>query len=514
MSSSVTPEQVKRFAKLFRGSASIHGRWSAGTDGKKAVKTVPTGATPTLYASHLEGEGAFLGVPPLREDSTCLFGAIDIDDDGVDHHALEAKIQAHALPLIICRSKSGGAHLYLFTETPVDARMMVETLKKFRKTLDYDKNANGMPVEIFPKQVKHEVGRSANWINLPYWDHAQTNRYAISGGRQLSLDEFFDVAEHARVSERRLLTWADPSLGPFADGPPCLQQLHAQGFQEGGRNNALLNTGIFFKLSQAATWQDALREYNETQVPEPVDQRELDTIIRSLDQNEYAYTCAQHPICTVCNKPRCRKQPFGIGHFIKKSRLADLPELSDLVKITTEPARYKVRVNGVEVPLSESELENPAKFSSVCLHRLNLVIPTPRPSDWKDVLKDLVATRTEEAAPSDSGDKGILLVYFDDFMLQRFRSDTINDVLRGGYPARDVDGRVYFKSIDFLTFIRKRGFQKFDLPEIYAILRREVKLEHGERTILGKTLPLWSVDEPSNEQQQPFTLPKTTDAGY
>jgi hypothetical protein len=56
-----------------------------------------------------------IGIVPIRDDATCVWGAIDIDLDKEPNLTVLAK-QVHKLelPLIVCRSKSGGAHLYLF----------------------------------------------------------------------------------------------------------------------------------------------------------------------------------------------------------------------------------------------------------------------------------------------------------------------------------------------------------------------------------------------------------------
>ena len=46
----------------------------------------------------------------------------------------------------------------------------------------------------------------------------------------------------------------------FADGPPCLQHLAANGFPRGSRNQALLMVGIYAKRRWPGDWQQKLRE--------------------------------------------------------------------------------------------------------------------------------------------------------------------------------------------------------------------------------------------------------------
>jgi hypothetical protein len=55
------------------------------------------------------------------------------------------KIRKLKLPLVVCRSKSGGAHCFLFTTEWVDAKDMQATLQQISAALGYGGS------EIFPK---------------------------------------------------------------------------------------------------------------------------------------------------------------------------------------------------------------------------------------------------------------------------------------------------------------------------------------------------------------------------
>ena len=64
-----------------------------------------------------------LGIIPINDNSECRWGCIDIDSyAGFDHKKLINKIKNLNLPLIVCRSKSGGAHVFLFTSDYVSEK--------------------------------------------------------------------------------------------------------------------------------------------------------------------------------------------------------------------------------------------------------------------------------------------------------------------------------------------------------------------------------------------------------
>ncbi len=202
------PQSVaERFAQLFAGLQSAHGVYNnlaeADTQGKKVGterRTVRGPVTVDLYERHLKGESG-LGICPIRSDSSVLFGAVDIDVYAELNHAVLAG-EIGKLPLVVCRSKSGGAHVYCFTSEPVAAALMVSKLKEIAAMLGHG-NA-----EIFPKQIvmqPDENGQECgSWINLPYFNGVMAARFAVQpDGIAMDLTEFLDEAEKLRTP----LTW-------------------------------------------------------------------------------------------------------------------------------------------------------------------------------------------------------------------------------------------------------------------------------------------------------------------
>ena len=116
---------AERFLGLFAGYNKAHGQ-TAVLDRSKHGKTqahyqiVHEPLTVELVQNHLDGKLG-VGAIPIDETSRCSFGALDIDDYNLDLPALLAKVKRFKLPLVMCRSKSGGAHLFLFLSEKVAA---------------------------------------------------------------------------------------------------------------------------------------------------------------------------------------------------------------------------------------------------------------------------------------------------------------------------------------------------------------------------------------------------------
>ena len=175
-----------KFAELFAGDNSkyIEVTYNGGLDerGKRKANynTIHEPLTPELWKKHLEG-ACVLGLRPERGDE-CKWGCIDIDPK--DYKEFNQKkivdiIKNTKLPLVACRSKSGGLHLFLFLKdwTPVE---------KVKKTLDEWNNNYFLSKEVFPANKA---------VGMPYTNYKATMEYGYNEDNiALSPDKFLEYA--------------------------------------------------------------------------------------------------------------------------------------------------------------------------------------------------------------------------------------------------------------------------------------------------------------------------------
>ena len=181
---------AQRFLDLFLGSQGAHGQTDVlgrQRNGKQEARyeIVRAPLTVDLVQDHLDGKLG-VGSIPIDETNHCRFGALDIDDYNLDLPVLLAKIKRFKLPLVLCRSKSGGAHLFLFLSEKVPASEVRDRLAEFASVLGWGN------CEIFPKQEEllAERGDVGNFINLPYQNAKHTTRYALQrNGNSLELEK-------------------------------------------------------------------------------------------------------------------------------------------------------------------------------------------------------------------------------------------------------------------------------------------------------------------------------------
>ncbi len=135
-------DNAKIFSQIFDGLKAAYGTYRIdrkSSNGKSVGKAQVVKAERTLaqWQGHLSGKGDALGIIPINEENKCVWGCIDIDTYPLDHKELITKIRKLDLPLVVCRSKSGGAHCFLFTTEWISAEQMQETLQHIAASLGY-----------------------------------------------------------------------------------------------------------------------------------------------------------------------------------------------------------------------------------------------------------------------------------------------------------------------------------------------------------------------------------------
>lgn len=495
-------ELIARFQRLFRGRESYYGQW-AEDDTKTREGPIPQ----TAWAKHLAGKGPFLGIVPVTEENLCYWGAIDVDDTEVNHAALAAIIQHADLPLVVCRSKSGGAHLFLFLKDPARASAVRDKLLHWAQVLglkNAEQDVNGkrvrLPVEVFPKNGKLKPTEQGSWINLPYYGNGTTNRYAVTeAGDKLTLDDFIELAEQRQVSALELEIIEPGGDNPFAAGPPCLQTLHGQGIPEGSRNMGLFNIALFFKLQNEATWKDEVADYNDTgKLDPPLSKRDVQAVIKSVEHRDYIYKCSELPIQPFCKKKECKKQPFGISAFGKRKREQAMPELGNLRKLTSDPPRWTLTVAGQDVDMTTEDLLNITRFQKLVLERCDLIVPAMRSFEWHEIVSELLVNKTIIEAPPDAGIFGFFKYLVGEFLIRRRSAEGRQDLLRG-LPLEE-GARVIFRSTDLLAFLDRKKFRAYEPNQVFDQLRH-LGAGHEKLKINDQAVQIWYVPLPDDESE-------------
>jgi hypothetical protein len=474
-------DNIERFKKIFVGLERAHGVTIVGESngsgtkikGKSFVKREPV--TTELWEKHLQGLDS-LGVIPINDDNKCKWGCIDIDSyAGFDHKKLIDKIFNLHLPLVVCRSKSGGAHVFLFTEDYVSASLMQDKLNEIRSVLGYGGS------EVFPKQrelkSKDDTG---NFLNLPYFNGDNTTRYAFDRmGVAVNLEGFYKLHYENKITPQELeeLQIKRPKT-PYSDGPPCIELMAQNKVKEGGRDNGLFHYSVYAKSKWPTSWKGKVNVFNESFMDPPLDDASVERIKSQHGKKEWGYKCNDQPMCSLCDKKLCKTREFGIGEEIT------FPNLTDLQVVNLEEPYYYMNVDGERLYLdSAKHLTNQSLFQEECVKQLRFNPKTLKTNEWKQ-RTNLLLKNAEITEPAEgTSTKDLLKNYLEDYCLNRIQKDKIDEIKMGGTYTEG--GFHYFVFDNFYNKFLLRNHWKVPYQRTSQMLRDNLNC-HTKRVTKAK----------------------------
>jgi hypothetical protein len=466
--------------EIFAGSDLAHGR-SELTDvvdakGKRVAKSWldKRPATVADWEQHLAGVKG-IGIPPINSKNLVRWGAIDVDIyQGLSLEALNSKIQGEHLPLVICRSKSGGPHIYLFVRDWVPARAMIEKLDMIAGHLGFATS------EIFPKQVMVAVNDFGSWINMPYFGGIKNLRYALNSDnsalstipafaayvatKSLSVDDFNKLA----VSIAPPAGSPPNATQPLPDGPPCLNRLLRQGVGD-MRNVILSNIAVYCKKRWGEGWAAHLDEYNRM-FSQPLESAEVEAIKKSYGKKDYRYQCQKQPLRAFCSSAVCKRCKYGLA-------VQDfLPERRSLSMVASSPRIWFLDIqkpNGddVRIQLATEELQNFRLFQRRCMDTVQQMPAMMKQEDWEPIVEGLMAHVSVIELPPEMTPKGQLKEHLIDFLTARATAESIENLTRG-IPYKD-NRAFYFRFKDFTQYLKMQRFDGLKPNEIATVLQED-----------------------------------------
>ena len=269
-------DQVKLFSSLFAGGDHGFGIYDPNLpdrdyDFKHHAPTLGT------YLAHLEGKIS-IGIVPITRTGLVKFGALDLDDHkkgdvkkDFNYDKLLKKIKFLRLPLTVFKSKSGGAHCYLFLDRFYKAVDVRHILKKMSYALGYERDA----VEIFPKQEVLTSDEDGNFINLPY--KGGNSRVLLNfEGNELNTSEGLLYASKRVTNEDN---WKKFKLLDHG--------------KDQHRNDRTFAATAFFK-KHYDDWEQKVKDYNQLfndpplgEAPKDSPNRLENTILKSNEKRDY-----------------------------------------------------------------------------------------------------------------------------------------------------------------------------------------------------------------------------------
>lgn len=470
-------DDVEDFQGLFTGLQRAYCKVTRKKTPSKALKKetynccVRDKISTQQYEDHLAGKQA-VGVYVTNEENQCCFGCIDIDDYDFNEDKTKALLQRIAnLPLIPCKSKSGGFHLYYFCKM-----QSADRVKKYLKILvgmiGYSNKA-----EIFPKTIElHNEKDVGAAITIPYFKGAKTDCFALKDGVKVTLKDFNSWAQEIKEQSDTSKIPSQNDDKEFVsdilyEAPPCLQTIGTSGCPEGGRNNFVYDLAVYVRMRYGQDLLAAkLDELHRATVPDPLSDQEVKKIVSSVagKSKAYFYKCDDTPICNFCNKDLCKQRTFGIGN---PQHTVINCVIENMVKLLSEPPVWYADVNGKRIELTTDDITSPFHFKRTCVNQLNIMPTGMTGKRFEGVMTKALKDCVEIPAPENVGFLGQMRDYFEGYLIDYAAGSRVKeDILLGKYYYED--GYVHLRAQDYMHYLSMQNCKVTSHRDVYKTLKQ------------------------------------------
>jgi hypothetical protein len=445
---------MRSISDLFKGRDDVHGYYgllgSKPTDrgkrtGEAATRREPV--TPELWDLHLSGKQR-LGIVPILKNGTCWWFCIDVDhyqETGL-HEEIAARIKELSLPLVMTRSKSGGAHLWCFLTAPMNAADAIAAANSFKKRLALPDDH----VDIFPAQANAEdVG---NWMNMPYFGDL-CHGTGPDGGADLTLKQFEEYANSMAVAPGDIgvasrSTKKTARRKSESELPPCIEHVMAEGcVPEGFRDNFITHVAIVFKRAYPDDWTEKVQDFNQEYCDPPLDRAAVRKTVNSVKAKDFGYMCDKVS-AIYCDKTECKTRDYGLKGPDNNDIAVDSME-----KIEGEQPIYRLSMYGKKFTIDLDTLFNYQLFRKAVLGATNKFLTNMKNDEWASICQGLLdLANYHDAAPDTQMGERVVQNF------KRFASgattESLDAALTRGLPYySEANKHIIFRGDDFMQLV-------------------------------------------------------------
>lgn len=472
----VSEADATAFTHLFQGSDICHYRTvltgRITETGKHEARCVAQKGpiTPAIILQHLNGDpDRGIAQIPIDTKSTVRWGTIDIDVyRHLDIREFARQIHAQRLPLVVCRSKSGGPHVFMFVAEPIPAAQMIEKLRSCAAALGHATS------EVFPKQssINPDSDEKGSCVNLPYYGGTTNLRYCLNdeGDAIADISAFVAYAMGKTITKEQfdqLSFEPKAEVLPLPDGPPCLNRLLLSK-PATNRNIILANCAVYWRKAEPEKWAEKLEETNRTWFSEPLASDEVEAIKKSYGKKDYRYQCKVQPLVSICDALACKKCKFGVGYN------DSIITPHSVTKINTSPPLWFLTITTsqgkqVRLELTAEELQNQRLFQRKCMEVANDMPALVKQSEWEDVVREQIRNAETLDVGEGNTPSGIFHDLLEDFLYNRAKAENFDDVSRG-VPFKDPT-YYYFRARDLWQHMDRNRFVLLKQHHMLSLLK-------------------------------------------
>ncbi|MEI4484063.1 MULTISPECIES: TOTE conflict system archaeo-eukaryotic primase domain-containing protein [unclassified Phyllobacterium] len=439
-------------------------------------KDIKHGATVDDWQQHLDRERP-LGMSPVMDDGTCLWGCIDVDEYGSDRRfELLNRIKIAKLPLVMCESKSGGAHLFLFLSEPAPAGEVHKSLRAFAEKLGISKP------DLFPSNPDGDIG---NQLNMPFL--GDDRPYIDHNGLPKTIPEFLEriargkvtpeamrkaarIANNSQTAEAENAAVAEPPAGTLTD---AMQRLALWQARFAGTAPFELRYVHANSILAAAAF-DLARYVRDCDLPEADAQGSMRKAWLTRKADEGGDEATFDDIW-----PRQFAKGLAKGSPVRVPSGAMLPYIERVQVDRDEKGKklWLIQIEGKTVQATTAELADWKKFNECCIEYVGKRIPFIRSKEvWGRYTDRAYAIAEEIPQEHIYSEDEQFREQLEVFVMDRHRA-LDRDEIHLGKPWEDEDHGIHVFLMQALERHLRQSGSKFAMESRTALGKRIRKLD-------------------------------------
>jgi hypothetical protein len=172
----------------------------------------------------------------------------------------------------------------------------------------------------------------------------------------------------------------------------------------------------------------------------------------------------------------------------------DFPIISGLSVLDTEPPLWFVDVNDTRLELTTDELQNYRLFHRACMERLCVCFRMMKTTDWLMVVSQAMKNAVKIETAAEVSYKGQFYELLEEFVTDRHKAMTREEILLGR-PWHDPKiGRHYFRLKDLTRYLERANFRVYSPGQVTQRLR-DLGGDKGFFNLKGIGVNVWYVPD-------------------
>jgi hypothetical protein len=250
----------------------------------------------------------------------------------------------------------------------------------------------------------------------------------------------------------------------------------------------LFHYSVFAKKKYGESFAEEVQKFHHNYFEEPLAPAQIEKIIRQVEKKDWGYKCNDQPMCSFCNKSKCRVRKYGIGETNEVSDIDNVFQYGEGLD-----SFYEMTVNGEhKLVVGVQELYEQSKFRMHCLAKISMMPPNMRRSDWDQFILSIVS-KAVKVKEFEMSPVGRLKNYLTKFIVNQGNALSMDDIVNGSCFTSEEEGRVFFRLDQFQEYMRNKRLPAIDENKL-GIYLREIGGSSTKRKLNGKPgLLVWYV---------------------